>query len=209
MLNYLNILQVDYIAGFILLLVIFLVIFKIFKRKKIHKEWNQNQYKKPTYQHTLHEKQQIFTNHVKREEAVQRATFERRGLLNKGETFALNYIQQMLIYKNLPYYIYPQVPLLAFIQETTPAEALQLQKGLRPDFILTDKQQNVIAVIEINGNGHHDKFDRSKAMILNSVGIAVIDIDTNGWNKWAKVSYENHVTQKVDQAMKQYLASIQ
>lgn len=201
MLNSLNILQLDYIAGFVLFCFILVIISKLFKKKPKARS-------KKRYQHSLHEKQQIFTNHNKREEAVKHATFERRQLLNKGEKHALNHIQKMIMHRNLPFHIYPQVPLLAFIQETTTVDALQLQKGLRPDFVLTDYQQNVIAVIEINGTGHHDKFDRSKTMILNSVGIKVINIDTNGWNRLSRIPYETFVTEKVDQAMKAYLASI-
>lgn len=197
MLNSSSISQVESIVGFFIFLLIIIMFTRLLKKKP----------RKRKYRYSAYEKQQIFTNQTKREAAAKHATFEKKSLLNKGETFALQHIHSMLMQKRLPLYIYPQVPLLAFIEETT-VNSLQLHKGLRPDFILTDIHQNVVAVVEINGNGHHDKFDHTKEIILNSVGIAVINIDTNGWNRLTKISYKNHVVEKVDQAMNQYLSSL-
>lgn len=198
MLNNIPISQLESIAGIIIFLVMMTVLSRFIKKKPR---------KKKKHHYSLYDKQQIFTDQTKREIAVKNATFEKRNLLNKGETFTLKYIQKILQQYNLPYHIYPQVPLMAFIQETT-MNALQLQKGLRPDFILTDDHQNVVAVIEVNGTGHHEKFDHTKEMILNSVGIDVINIDTNGWNRLAKISYESHVVQKTDFAIKKYFKSL-
>ncbi|MBS7833590.1 DUF2726 domain-containing protein [Wohlfahrtiimonas chitiniclastica] len=156
---------------------------------------------------TFKDQQQVFTEKAKREAAVKVATFEKRGLMNIGETIAFERVQSILRYNKIPLHVYPQVPLMAFIEETTNADyVLQLQKGLRPDFVLTDFQYNVVAVIEINGNGHHDKFDDTKTMILNSVGIDVINVDTNGWNRSGSITYQNHVIQKIDEAMQMYLS---
>lgn len=156
---------------------------------------------------TFKDQQQVFTEKSKREAAVQAATFEKHGLMNVGETIAFERVQNILRYNKIPLHVYPQVPLMAFIEETTDADyVLQLQKGLRPDFVLTDLQYNVVAVIEINGNGHHDKFDETKTMILNSVGIEVINVDTNGWNRSGSVTYQNHVIAKIDAAMEMYLS---
>lgn len=144
---------------------------------------------------------QLFTSKYKRENAILRSTFDKKRLFNKGEYIALRYTQKYLADNNLDYYIFPQIPLLAFLDETS--SDINIHSGLRPDFVLANSEGEVVAVMEINGIGHSDKFDRSKSLILDSVDISIIEIDTSSWNDKA-CPYGKYVASKVHEGLNNY-----
>lgn len=149
------------------------------------------------YRNKYRERQELFQNKHKREAEIAVTTFDKKKLFNKGEYIALRYTNKYFADNKLNYYIFPQVPLMAFLDESD--SNINIHAGLRPDFVIVNSAGDVVAVMEINGKGHRHKFDTSKFMILESVGIAVINVDTTTWNK--SESYGKYVAAKVHAAL--------
>ncbi len=154
----------------------------------------------------LYEYHQTFSNPEKRQTAIDSATFELRPLLNKGEFYAYQHMCKLIDERNLDLLIFPQIPLISYIKETSTASSVKhIQRGMRPDFTIFDNFGRAVAVVEINGTGHHAKNDAAQAKVLQKAGVTLLVVDTTGWKKNGNVSYKAHVTARVESVFVSYL----
>lgn len=143
----------------------------------------------------IKEQHELFTDASKRKSAVSNATFERKKMMNFGETVAFEELTQILDHSGVHFKICPQVPLVAMINETT-ANAQRLHKGLYCDFVLMNADREAAVVIEIDGSGHSSERDAIKDEILQKAGIKLIRVDTSDYDK--RQNYASFVRKRVN-----------
>ena len=130
--------------------------------------------------------------------AISNSTYEPTELINKGEFYCYLTLNHIINKHDLKLIVCPQVPLRAFVKQTSSEKNKDLQGGFYVDFVLINQDRKPVVVIEVDGGGHSKQSDFNKELILRNAEIPCLRVNTAGYDKTEK--YSNFIIKKVHES---------
>lgn len=144
------------------------------------------------------EEKRLFENPTARGMAISNSTYEQTELINKGEFYCYLTLNHIISKHGLKLIVCPQVPLRAFVKQSSSEHGKSLHGGFYVDFVLINYERKPVVVIEVDGNGHSKQNDFNKELILRSANITCLRVNTAGYNNAEK--YSNFIIKKVHES---------